>query len=87
MIIRGAMNKKLAEDLRYCASINRVLTNHYFNYPETPEGFPEWHNIVIRHLEDAFLRYKASPDSSESGGKTTTSHSAQRATTTTTAPT
>jgi flavin-dependent dehydrogenase len=84
MIIRGAMNKKLAEDLRYCATVNRVLTDHYHNYPDTPDRFPEWHNILIRHLEGAFLRYKASPATSQSGGKTTTSDSAQRATTTTT---
>ena len=84
MIIRGAMNKKLAEDLRYCATVNRELTDHYHNYPDTPEGFPEWHTILIRHLEGAFLRYKASPANSQSGVKTTTSHSAPRATTTTT---
>jgi digeranylgeranylglycerophospholipid reductase len=84
MIIRGAMNKKLADDLRYCASINRVLTDHYHNYPDSPEGFPEWHNILIRHLENAFLRYKASSATSHSGGKTTTSHSEPRATATTT---
>jgi digeranylgeranylglycerophospholipid reductase len=86
MIIRGAMNKKLAEDLRYCATVNRLLTDHYHNYPDTPEGFPEWHNILIRHLEGAFLRYKASPATSQSGGKTTTNHSTARATTTTTTP-
>jgi digeranylgeranylglycerophospholipid reductase len=82
MIIRGAMNKKLAEDLRYCARINRVLTDHYHNYPETPEGFLEWHNTVIRHLEDAFFRYKTNPAvaSSKSGGSAPTS----RSTTTTT---
>jgi flavin-dependent dehydrogenase len=69
MIIRGAMNKKLAEDLRYCASINRILTDHYHNYPGTPEGFPEWHNILIRHLENAFLRYKDNSPHAESPGR------------------
>jgi len=64
MIIRGAMNKKLAEDLKYCASINRMLTDHYHNYPDAPEGFPEWHNVLIRHLENAFLRYKDNGSSS-----------------------
>jgi digeranylgeranylglycerophospholipid reductase len=85
MIIRGAMNKKLAEDLRYCASINRVLTDHYHNYPETPEGFLEWHNTLIRHLEDAFFRYKTNPAvaSSKSGGSAPTSRSATTTTTTT----
>src|SRR5918998_1075501 len=69
MIIRGAMNMKLAEDLRYCASINKVLTDHYHNYPDTPEGFTEWHNILIRHLEAAFLRYKNNSPTAESLGR------------------
>jgi hypothetical protein len=77
MIIRGAMNKKLAEDLRYCASINRILTDHYHNYPATPEGFPEWHSILIRHLENAFLRYKDnSSTAAQSPGRISSSHSA-----------
>jgi digeranylgeranylglycerophospholipid reductase len=87
MIIRGAMNKKLAEDLRYCASINRVLTDHYHNYPEAPEGFPEWHNILIRHLENAFLRYKDNNSSSAAGtpgGISSNSHPTTKTTTKTT---
>jgi flavin-dependent dehydrogenase len=85
MIIRGAMNKKLAEDLRYCASTNKVLTDHYRNYPDTPEGFPEWHSILIRHLENAFLRYKdnSSSTAAQSPGRIS-SHSTTGATTTTT---
>jgi digeranylgeranylglycerophospholipid reductase len=83
MIIRGAMNKKLAEDLKYCASINKVLTDHYYNYPDRPEGFPEWHNILIRHLETAFLRYKDN-SSTAAGGSAgrISSHSASRSITT-----
>ena len=81
MIIRGAMNKKLAEDLKYCASINKILTDHYYNYPDTPEGFPQWRNILIRHLEAAFLRYK--DNNSVAGSPARTSgHSATRARTT-----
>src|SRR5918992_125178 len=75
MIIRGAMNKKLAEDLRYCASINRILTDHYHNYPAIPEGFPEWHSILIGHLENAFLRYKGNSFPPESPGRISSSHS------------
>jgi hypothetical protein len=83
MIIRGAMNKKLAEDLKYCASINKVLTDHYYNYPDTPEGFPEWHNVLIRHLEAAFLRYKDNSSSAVGGSPgRTSSHSASRSITT-----
>jgi digeranylgeranylglycerophospholipid reductase len=76
MIIRGAMNKKLAEDLRYCATVNRILTDHYHNYPDAPEGFPEWHSILIRHLENAFLRYKDnSSTAGQSPGRISSSHS------------
>ena len=58
MMIRGAMNKKLAEDLRYCAAIDKVLVDHYYNYPDAPEGFPEWHKKLTGHLEQAFAKYK-----------------------------
>ena len=58
MIIRGAMNKKLAEDLRYCADSNRALTALYYDYPETPERFPDWSKKLQGHLAEAFARYK-----------------------------
>lgn len=58
MMIRGAMNKKLAEDLKYCANTNKVLVDHYNSYPDAPEGFPEWQKTLIGHLEEAFARYK-----------------------------
>ncbi len=58
MIIRGAMNKKLAEDLRYCANMNKTLVDHYYNYPDAPEGFPEWNKKLQAHLSEAFARYK-----------------------------
>jgi len=58
MIIRGAMNKKLAEDLRYCANLDKVLVDHYYNYPDAPEGFTEWNKKLQGHLSEAFARYK-----------------------------
>lgn len=58
MIIRGAMNKTLAEDLRYCATMNRILTDHYHDYPESPEGFPEWNKKLLGHLAEAFAKFK-----------------------------
>jgi digeranylgeranylglycerophospholipid reductase len=85
MIIRGAMNKKLAEDLRYCANMNRLLTDHYHNYPDNPEGFPEWHSVLIRHLEDAFSRYKTSPAASSTTSTRATTPSTPATTTTTSA--
>jgi digeranylgeranylglycerophospholipid reductase len=58
MIIRGAMNKKLAEDLRYCANLDKVLVDHYYSYPDAPEGFPEWNKKLQGHMSEAFARYK-----------------------------
>ncbi|MCI0565164.1 MAG: dehydrogenase, partial [Nitrososphaera sp.] len=58
MIIRGAMNKKLAEDLRFCAEMNKALCEHYYNYPDAPDGFPEWNKKLQGHLVESFARYK-----------------------------
>lgn len=58
MMIRGAVNKKLADDLRYCATINKTLTAHYRDYPETPEKFPAWQKTLHGHLQEAFAKYK-----------------------------
>ncbi len=58
MIIRGAMNKKLAEDLRFCADMNRALTEHYYNYPDSPAGFAEWNSKLQNYLAEAFAKYK-----------------------------
>ncbi len=58
MVIRGAMNKKLADDLRYCADTNKMLTEHYSEYPNSPDGFPEWNKKLQGRLLEAFARYK-----------------------------
>lgn len=58
MMIRGVMNKKLAEDLRYCANLNNILTDHYYNYPDGPEGFSDWHKRLQGYLTEAFYRYR-----------------------------
>lgn len=58
MVIRGAMNKKLADDLRYCADTNKMLTKHYSEYPDSPDGFPEWNKKLQGRLVEAFARYK-----------------------------
>lgn len=57
MLIRGALNKKLAEDLKYTANMNEILVNHYKSYPETPEGFENWHNKLNKYLNEAFTRF------------------------------
>ena len=57
MLIRGTLNKKLAEDLKYTSSVNEKLVNHYRNYPETPEGFANWSNTLNKYLTEAFTRF------------------------------
>lgn len=57
MLIRGTLNKKLAEDLKYTSSVNEKLVNHYRNYPETPEGFVSWSNTLNKYLTEAFTRF------------------------------
>lgn len=54
MIIRGALNKKLAEGLRYTTQQNRWLTEHYGNYPKSPEGFDEWNKKLQKTLHESF---------------------------------
>ena len=39
ILIRGALNKKLAENMKYTASVNERLMLHYRNYPNSPAGF------------------------------------------------
>jgi digeranylgeranylglycerophospholipid reductase len=57
MLIRGTLNKKLAEDLKYTANMNEILVDHYRNYPQTPEGFVNWSNILNKHLSEAFAKF------------------------------
>lgn len=56
MMIRGALNKKLAEDLRFTSKMNEHLV-HYRNYPETPAGFPDWSAKLNSYLTEAFSRF------------------------------
>jgi flavin-dependent dehydrogenase len=53
MIIRGALNKKLAEGLRFTTQQNRLLTDHYYNYPESPDGFDEWGKKLHQILDES----------------------------------
>jgi flavin-dependent dehydrogenase len=53
MMIRGALNKKLAEGLRYTTQQNKWLTQHYYNFPDSPDGFDLWKNKLHQKLDDA----------------------------------
>ncbi len=53
MMIRGALNKKLAEGLRYTTQQNKWLTQHYYNFPDSPDEFDEWKNKLHQKLDEA----------------------------------
>ncbi|MDX1596533.1 MAG: NAD(P)/FAD-dependent oxidoreductase [Nitrosopumilaceae archaeon] len=58
MIIRGALNKKLAEGLKFTTQQNKKLTEHYYNYPESPDGFDEWKKKLHEILDESNTKLK-----------------------------
>ena len=53
LFVRGAINKRLADDLKHTAEVNKKLVDHYHNYPIVPEKFIEWERTLSNHLSDA----------------------------------
>ena len=53
MIIRGALNKTLAEGLRFTTKQNKWLTSHYYDYPDSPEGFEAWSKALHGTLDES----------------------------------
>jgi len=53
MLIRGALNKKLADGLRFTTQQNRLLTEHYYNYPDSPDGFNDWSKKLHQILDES----------------------------------
>ncbi|ABK76742.1 dehydrogenase [Cenarchaeum symbiosum A] len=56
MIIRGALNKRLADGLRFTTKQNKWLVEHYRSYPESPGGFAEWNKELHRVLDESNAR-------------------------------
>ena len=56
MFIHGAINKRLAEDLKHTADVNKKLVVHYHNYPKEPNDFPEWQIGLSKLMSDAFVK-------------------------------
>ena len=59
MIIRGAMNKTVADGLRYTTKENQWLVEHYNNYPNDPSGFDEWNKTLHQRMDAAFEKVEA----------------------------
>jgi len=53
MMIRGALNKKLANGLRFTTNVNKWLTKHYYDFPETPDGFEKWQTDLHSKLRES----------------------------------
>lgn len=56
LIIRGIMNKTVAEGLKYTSGQNQWLVDHYRNYPKDPAGFDEWNKLLHKTLDDAYIK-------------------------------
>ena len=53
MMVRGALNKKLADGLRFTTQVNSWLTKHYYDFPETPDGFEKWQKELHTKLDES----------------------------------
>ena len=47
----------LAKGLQYTSMKNRQLLQHYANYPQSPEGFTDWHNRFMVDLGEAIAKF------------------------------
>ena len=56
MIIRGAMNKTVADGLRYTSKQNQWLVQHYEDYPKNPDGFDDWNKSLHKTLDESFSK-------------------------------
>jgi len=53
MMVRGALNKKLANGLRFTTKVNKWLTQHYYDFPESPDGFENWCKELHKNLDES----------------------------------
>jgi digeranylgeranylglycerophospholipid reductase len=58
MLIKGALNKNLAGDLKYTSQMNKKLVDHYHDYPKKPEGFTDWKYKLDEYLNEAYSYFK-----------------------------
>ena len=59
MIIRGAMNRTVADGLKFTSKENQWLVEHYNNYPTSPDGFEEWSKTLHARMDADFERVAA----------------------------
>ena len=54
MMIRGLLNKTVAEGLRYTSAQNKWLVDHYNDYPRDPAGFDAWNKALHKKLDESY---------------------------------
>jgi flavin-dependent dehydrogenase len=59
MIIRGIMNKTVAEGLKYTSGRNQWLVEHYNNFPKDPSGFEEWSKSLHKTLDESYTKIES----------------------------
>lgn len=59
MIIRGILNKTVAEGLKYTSGKNQWLVDHYNNYPKDPSGFDEWNKLLHKTLDESYTKIES----------------------------
>jgi hypothetical protein len=37
--------------------MNEILVDHFRNYPDAPEGFVNWSNVLNKYLTEAFTKF------------------------------
>lgn len=55
VIIKGVLNKRLINGLRFTAKQNKWLTDHYNNYPTVPDEFYEWKKQLHKKLDESYM--------------------------------
>ncbi len=58
MWLRVFSEFELAKGLRFTAKKSQSLVAHNLNYPDSPKGFDEWRNALLRELKEASTRFK-----------------------------
>ena len=59
MIIRGILNKTVAEGLKYTSGKNKSLVEHYHNFPKDPSGFDEWNKTLHKTLDESYIKIES----------------------------
>lgn len=59
MMIRGIMNKTVADGLRYTSGQNKWLVEHYNDYPGDPAGFGDWSRELHKTLDESYKKIES----------------------------